>query len=125
MRPRYDVLQGGLMLVLVAGLLALLGVPRTPPLAASIALFVADGVFGLAAGLRPERRVAGYRVDFVVLRGLGTCCLGLGMLLLGANRAGGGDPFGLAIGAGGLFMCVFGVGTLLRRPTFVPEIRGA
>ena len=47
------------------------------------------------------------------------------MLLLGASQVGDGDPFDLLIGACGLLMGVFGVGTLLRRPTFVPEMRGA
>ena len=125
MRPRYDFLQGGVILVLSAGLVALFGVPRSPLPAATLALFVADGVFGVAAGFRPERRIAGRRVDFLTLRGLGTFCLGLGMLAAGADRLTAGDSFGFMLGATGLLMLVFGVGILLRRPTFVPEMRGA
>lgn len=125
MRPRYDFFVGGLELVLVAGLFAVFGVPRAPPFAASWALFVVAGLLGVAAGFRPEWRVGGYTVDFVVLRGLGTCCVAFSTLLVGASQLTDGGPFGIMMVGSGLFVAALGVGTLLRRPTFVPEVRGA
>ena len=121
MRPRYELLQGVLLLGLTAAIVVLFGVPSDPVLATVFASFAVGGAFALAAGLDVERRVAGRDVDRVTLRGVAGCSLGVGMCVLGTWQMRGGDLFGLAIVLAGVFVLGVGVATIQRRPSVLSD----
>ncbi|MFC5970612.1 hypothetical protein ACFPYI_04635 [Halomarina salina] len=133
MGPRYDAGYGLLLLALPTAMVVLFDVPLAPTAwaadpdvlwpAVSLCLMAVGGVMGLIAATRPDESVAGRRVDYLTFRGLATTWLALAMSVNGAAWALDGDLFGLATVASGLFLFAMGVGTMLRRPTFVPEER--
>ncbi|MFC7098194.1 hypothetical protein [Halobaculum marinum] len=117
MRPRYELLQGVLLLGLSAAIVVFFGLPASPVLVTVLALFAIGGAFAFTAGLRIEGRVAGYAVDHVTLRGVAGCSLGVGMCVLGTGQMRDGDLFGLAIVLTGVFVLGVGVATIQRRPS--------
>lgn len=124
--PRYDLGLGVLLFVLTAALLWLFGpgILSAPWSALSVALFVAAGVLSVAASRRPEARVAGWRVDYLTLRGLSSVAVGTVLLLIGGSDLLHGDLFFGAIAVlAGLFPVATGLGSLLRREWAVPELR--
>ncbi|WP_254543376.1 hypothetical protein [Halomarina pelagica] len=124
--PRYDLAQGVLLLVAVSLLLAGFGVPSGPSLLTlSFVALALAGLLALAASRRPAIEVAGRRVDYLTLRGTSGCLVGTALVLSGVTLSLDGDPFGLLVVVSGLFVVGTGIGVLLRRPTFVPELRTA
>ncbi|MFC7136517.1 hypothetical protein [Halobaculum litoreum] len=121
MRPRYELLQGVLLLGLSAAIVGLFGVPASPVLATVLALFAVGGAFAFVAGLRVEGRVAGRDVDHVTLRGVAGCALGVGMCVLGTGQMRAGDLFGLAVVLAGVFVLGVGVATIQRRPSVMTD----
>jgi hypothetical protein len=133
--PRYDAAYGLLLLALPAAVVVGLGVPLDPAVllaepdvlwpALSLLAMAVGGLFGLVAWRRPEGRIAGRRVDFLTFRGAASLSLGLSMSILAAVDLAAGELFGLVMLATAAFMGLVGVGTMLRRPSFAPEARGA
>jgi peptidoglycan/LPS O-acetylase OafA/YrhL len=131
MGPRYDAGYGLLLLAVVVAFVVGFGVPLDPrawptdptvfwPLVGMVAMFL-GGLCGLVAARRPETTVAGRRVDHLTFRGLATLSIGVAMLLSGGASLLDGDGFGLVPAGTGAFMLAMGVGTMLRRPSFVSE----
>ena len=135
MGPRYDVGYGLLLLVLLAGFVAVFGFPTEWNLSTAdpatvandvaLCLMAVAGVLGLVAAGRPESTGGGRRADYLTFRGLSTVALGLSAELLALAVLLGEEFLALAVLqlASGLFLVAMGVGTMLRRPTLVPARR--
>jgi hypothetical protein len=131
MGPRYDAGYGVLLLSFWAAMVVAFDAPLVPtawlhdadalsPTVGLVALLV-GGVFGLVAATRPETTVAGRRIDHLTFRGLATLAISGLALSSAATSLVDGDRFGLVVASMGVFLVVLGVGTMLRRPTFVSE----